>query len=105
MSRHLLQASRAFGMLLLVCAAWLSAGCSRTQLPDAIEVAYIRGGGVAMRDQLGIASGRVITLDGGQKVEVLAKRVRWVQVRLDGGRTGWVQSRFLASPKVFDQFH
>jgi len=104
MNGYFIHSSRVYGMLLLVCAAWLSAGCSRTQFPDGIEVAYIRGGGVPMRDQLGTASGRVITLNGGQKVQIVAKRVRWVQVRLDGGRTGWVQSKFLASPKVFDQF-
>ncbi|MBI2816760.1 MAG: SH3 domain-containing protein [Acidobacteria bacterium] len=57
-----------------------------------------------MRDQLGTSSGTVTTLDGGEKVEVVAKRTRWVQVRVEDGRTGWVHSRFLAPQKVLDDF-
>src|ERR1700739_2339705 len=101
MRHHLFQVKPVCATLLLLCASWLSGGCSRvSKVPGAMEVAYVRGEDVPMRDQLGPASGRVITLEGGQRVEVVAKRVRWVQVRLDGGRTGWVQSRYLASPKL-----
>jgi len=44
------------------------------------------------------------SLASGEQVEVLATRPRWSQVRSAGGRTGWVQSRFLAGPEVHGQF-
>ncbi len=95
---------RSYSTLLLCCAALLATGCLRDQSPKVLEIAYVRGGGVPLRDQLGPSSGQVKTLEGGEKVDVLAKRNRWVQVRLEGGRTGWVHSRFLAPAKIFDQF-
>ena len=57
-----------------------------------------------MRDRLGPSSLLVGDLESGAKVEVLAKRPRWAQVRADSGRTGWVQSRSLVSQHVLDQF-
>jgi SH3 domain-containing protein len=91
-------------LLLAGCLALLGSGCARDQNPKILDVAYVRGSGVVLRDQLGPASGVLATLQGGEKVEVLARRNRWVQVRLAGRQTGWVHSRFLASQKVVDQF-
>jgi SH3-like domain-containing protein len=43
-------------------------------------------------------------LESGEQVEVLGERLRWAQVRSASGRTGWVQSRFLAGPEVRERF-
>lgn len=72
--------------------------------PHVQEVAFVKGGGVPLRDQLGPSSGVVSTLEGGERVEVLNRRARWVEVRLSGGRRGWLHSRYLASEKLFGQF-
>ena len=85
-------------------AALAGMACVRDQSPHVMEVAFVRGGGVALRDQLGPGSGVVSTLNGGERVEVLSRRARWVEVKVDGGRRGWLHSRFLASPKLFEQF-
>ena len=79
-----------------------AAGCMRDRTPKVLEIDYVRGGGAPLRDQLGTSSTQVGTVQGGERVEVLAKRTRWFQVRLASGRTGWVHTRFLASPKVYD---
>src|SRR3954469_25848868 len=79
----------------LLASAVLLAGCVHDTTPRTMEIAYVRGGGVPLRDQLGTSAAPVATLDGGEKVEVIAKRTRWVQVRLPGGRMGWVHSSFL----------
>jgi hypothetical protein len=90
--------------LLACCVVLPSSGCIKDKAPKVLETAYVRGGGVPLRDQLGPASGLITTLQGGEKVDVLAKRARWVQVRLAGGRTGWLHSRYLVAPEVFDEF-
>lgn len=95
---------RVCSVLLLACGILPGAGCVRDQSTRVIETAYVRGGGVPLRDQLGPTSGLLATLQGGEKVEVLGRRTRWAQVRLPGGRTGWIHSRDLASPKLFEQF-
>ena len=92
------------GIGLAVCLALAAAGCSGRPEPKAPESAYVRGARAPLRDQLGPSSNLTGTLESGERVEVLAKRPRWVQVRSASGRTGWIQSRFLASPAVFDQF-
>jgi len=91
-------------LLLAGCVLLAGAGCSRAHTSPPLETAYVKGVAVPLRAQLGPSSGMVATLKGGEKVEVVAKRARWVEVRLEGGRTGWLHSRFLASPELFSQF-
>src|SRR5258708_965148 len=91
-------------LLLGGCLALLASGCARDQAPKVLGSAYIRGEKVPVRDQLGPSSVLAGSLEGGERVDVLAKRARWVRVRLAGGGTGWVQAKFLVAPKLFDQF-
>ena len=95
---------RVYGILLAGSILLAAAGCMRDRTPKVLEIDYVRGGGAPLRDQLGTSSTQIGTVQGGERVEVLAKRTRWFQVRLASGRTGWVHTRFLASPKVYDQF-
>jgi hypothetical protein len=94
-----------FSAILLAGGVLLSsAGCLRDRTPKVLEVAYVRGGGAPLRDQLGSSSSQVTTLPAGERVEILAKRARWFQVRQGSGHTGWVHSRFLVSTMLYDQF-
>ena len=95
---------RVYSGVLALGAALAGGACVRDQAPHVQEVAFVKGGGVALRDQLGPSSGVVSTLEGGERVEVLNRRARWVEVRVAGGRRGWLHSRFLASEKLFGQF-
>lgn len=90
--------------VLAMGAALAGGACVRDQAPHVLEVAFVKGGGVVLRDQLGPSSGVVSTLEGGERVEVLSRRARWVEVRVSGGRRGWLHSRFLASQQLFGQF-
>ena len=95
---------RVYSGVLAMVAALSGWACVRDKAPHVQEVAFVKGGGVALRDQLGPSSGVVSRLDGGERVEVLSKRARWVEVRLAGGRRGWLHARELASEKLFGQF-
>ena len=99
-----LEAVRFCKVLLAAVLALTAPGCAQQQRTKVLETAYVRSGDVPLRDQLGPTSNLVTTLDAGQKVEVLDKRARWVQIRLADGKTGWVHSRMLASQELFDQF-
>jgi SH3-like domain-containing protein len=90
--------------VLVMGAVLAGVACVRDQTPHVQEVAFVKGGGVALRDQLGPSSGVISTLQGGERVEVLSRRARWAEVRLAGGRRGWLHSRYLASEKLFGQF-
>ena len=95
---------RSFCLMLLACAILPGAGCVKDQTTRVLDTAYARGGKVSVRDQLGVPSNLVATLQGGEKLDILGRRNRWAQVRLTDGRTGWVHSQFLATPALFEQF-
>lgn len=80
------------------------AGCQREPGPQVREIAYVSGAGVALRNELGPSSQVEMILESGQRVEILARRPRWAQVRMASGLTGWIQERFLVSQEVFDRF-
>lgn len=82
----------------------IATGCSRGPLPQPREVAYVKEARVVLRDPLGPSSREVGHLKIGEPVEVLAKRPFWAHVRSQGGQTGWVQTRSLASPDIVRQF-
>jgi len=85
--------------------ALAAGGCSSAPPePPRREIAYVRGAAVPLRDQLGPSSASIGSLNNGDEVEVLATRPRWAQVRTAAGRTGWVQSRFLADAAVRERF-
>ena len=104
MNRCGLSIFRIYGLLLAGSLALAGVGCIRDQTPRVLETAYVKGADVPLQEKLGPSAGSVAKLQSGQKVDVLAKRARWDQVRLASGQTGWVHSRFLASSKLFDQF-
>lgn len=90
---------------LLVAGVALSlAGCRQEPVPQAREIAYVSGAGVALRNELGPSSQVEMILESGERVEVLSRRPRWAQVRLASGLTGWIQERFLVSQQVMDRF-
>ena len=103
--RLVLSLSAFRAVLLAVGLAVTLLGCQRQFAPEVLEVAYVSGSGVYLRNELGPSSRVEQILEGGERVEILDKRPRWAQVRLASGLTGWIQQRFLVSRDVFDQFH
>ena len=91
--------------VLALCSGLAAAGCSREPPPPPPpDVAYVQGLEVPLLDQLGPGSAAIGSMNNGEEVEVLGTRPRWTQVRTADGRTGWMQSRFLADSSVRDRF-
>ena len=91
---------------LLASALVLAAvSCRMEPAPQSLEFAYVRGAEEPLRDQLGPSSRPIATLQGGERVAILARRSRWVQVRTASGQYGWLHTQSLASQETFDQFH
>ncbi|MBI4443051.1 MAG: SH3 domain-containing protein [Acidobacteria bacterium] len=78
--------------------------CRSEPAPPSQGFAYVRGAEQPLRDQLGPSSHPIATLQGGDRVEVLARRSRWVQVRAAAGQGGWIHSESLVSQETFDRF-
>jgi Bacterial SH3 domain len=79
-------------------------GCQRQAPQESREFAYVSGASVEFRNELGPSTEVSGHLQSGERVEVVSRRPRWVQVRTAGGETGWVLDRYLVAPEVFDQF-
>ena len=91
---------------LLASALVLAAvACRNAPAPPSQEFAYVRGAEQPLRDQLGPSSRPIAALQGGDRVDVLARRSRWVQVRAATGQVGWLHSQSLVSQETFDRFH
>lgn len=88
-------------LLALVLAAGL-AGCDR-DAGSGLEVAYVAAQQVTLRDRVAAVYNKVGVAKNGEKVVVLERSRRFVRVRSERGEEGWVEQRYLASRKVFDQ--
>ena len=103
--RQLCRFARSPLAVLALCSGLAAGGCSREPpLPPPPDVAYVQGLEVPLLDQLGPGSAAIGSVSNGDEVEVLGSRPRWTQVRTADGRTGWMQSRFLADSSVRDRF-
>jgi SH3-like domain-containing protein len=80
----------------------LLAGCNRGR-GRALEVAYVSGVQVNLRDRVAVAYEKVGLVKNGDRVEVLDHDRRFVKVRTASGATGWMEQRYLVSQQVFDQ--
>jgi len=80
----------------------LLAGCNRGR-GRVLEVAYVSGVQVNLRDRVAAAYEKVGVVKNGDRVEVLDHDRRFVKVRTATGVTGWMEQRYLVSQDVFDQ--
>ena len=78
------------------------AGCKRGG-GRVLEVAYVSGIQVSLRDRVAVAYEKVGLVKNGDRVEVLDHDRRFVKVRTADGQTGWMEQRYLVSQQVFDQ--
>ncbi len=85
------------------CLAGLT-GCKRVRQIKAAEVAYVSAPQATLRDRVAVVYNKIATLKNGDRVEVLAKQRRFLQVRLANGQEGWLEQRGLVSQEVFDGF-
>jgi hypothetical protein len=87
---------------LWVSGAVLLGGCNRGR-GRVLEVAYVSGVQVNLRDRVAVAYEKAGVVKNGDRVEVLDHDRRFVKVRTAAGVTGWMEQRYLVSQDVFDQ--
>lgn len=91
----------------LLCAAFvvLLAGCGG-QDEEKAEYGYITAPSIALRDRVAAVYNKVAFLNNGDRVRVLERsgNKRFVRVRSDDNKEGWIPQRYLATQEVFDQF-
>lgn len=68
-----------------------------------LEIAYVSGLQVNLRDRVAVAYEKVGLVKNGDRVEVLDHDRHFVKVRTAAGQVGWMEQRYLVSQQVFDQ--
>lgn len=68
-----------------------------------LEIAYVSGVQVALRDRVAAVFEKAGLVKNGDRVEVLDHDRRFVKVRTATGQMGWMEQRYLVSQQVFDQ--
>lgn len=87
-----------------VCvASALSIGGCRHSGGRVLEVAYVSGLQVNLRDRVAAVFEKAGTVKNGDRVEVLDRDRRFAKVRTATGQMGWIEQRYLVSQSVYDQ--
>jgi len=68
-----------------------------------LEVAYVSGVEVNLRNRVAAAYEKAGQVKNGDRVEVLDHDRRFAKVRTATGQTGWMEQRYLVSQQVFDR--
>ncbi|MGA2004805.1 MAG: SH3 domain-containing protein, partial [Terriglobales bacterium] len=68
-----------------------------------LEVEYVSGVQVILRDRVAAVFEKTGTVKNGDRVEVLDHDRHFAKVRMATGETGWMEQRYLVSQQVFDQ--
>lgn len=77
-------------------------GCNRGR-GRVLEIAYVSGVQVNLRDRVAAVYEKSGLVKNGERLEVLDHERRFVKVRTATGATGWMEQRYLVSQQVFDQ--
>ena len=87
-----------------MCAAALVsfAGCKRGGA-KVLEVGYVSGVQVVLRDRVAAVFEKAGLVKNGDRVEVLDHDRHFVKVRTATGEMGWMEQRFVVSEQVFNQ--
>lgn len=89
----------------LLLASFLFAGC-KSDDSDKADYAYVAHPQVTLRDRVAAVYNKVGTLSSGQKVQVLdrSQNRRFIKVRSEDGKEGWMEQRYLVDQEVYDGF-
>jgi len=91
-------------LALLFCAAsiLLNVACRRGG-GKVLEVAYVSGVQVVLRDRVAAVYEKTGYVKNGDRVEVLDHDRRFAKVRTADGQMGWMEQRYLVNEQVFNQ--
>ncbi len=89
---------------LLLCAAiTLTLSACKHSGGRVLEVAYVSGIQVNLRDRVAAVYQKVGLVKNGDRVEVLDHDRHFAKVRTTTGQMGWIEQRYLVRQQVFDQ--
>ena len=94
--------ARSAATALCLAGALLLSGCNRGR-GRVLEIAYISGVQVNLRDHVAAVYEKTGVVKNGERVEVLDHDRRFAKVRTASGATGWMEQRYLVGQDVFDQ--
>jgi len=85
------------------------AGCAKDESSDSGEHAYVASSQtdeLALRDRVAAVYNKVVVVKNGDRVAVLDRSAnkRFVLVRTENGKKGWIEQRYLIGQDVFDAF-
>ncbi len=83
----------------------LLAGCGRQSKEPAIGEGFVAPATLNLRKDLGPRQPSVATVQHGERVEILATRRRFVQVRTKSGAVGWTDSALLFTTEQMEELH
>lgn len=97
---------RTVRLAVALCAlSFLVLGCGG-QDEERAEYGYITAPSIALRDRVAAVYNKVAFLNNGDRVRVLERSAnkRFIKVRSDDNKEGWIPQRYLAGQDVFDGF-
>src|SRR5580704_10115896 len=65
---------------------------------------YVSAAETSLRDRVATMYNKVGTVENGERVEVLEKQRRFLRVRTDSGKEGWIEERSLVPQDIYDAF-
>ncbi len=88
--------------LALVVGAGFS-GCHRAASSKA-DVVYVAAKGAWLRDRVAPVSSKVAPVSNGEKLKVLDRERRFLQVETPDGKTGWIEEHFVIDQPTYSAF-
>ncbi len=88
--------------LLCAVAVVLLVSCKRGPHILHGESAYVTAPQVNMRDRLSAIYNKAGVLKNGERVDILEKSKHFVRVRSPRGEEGWIETRYLVGPEIFE---
>lgn len=94
---------------ILTCLVALVSGCGKQDSAASVEHAYVAAAQleeIALRDRVAAVYGKVGFVKSGDRVRVLDRsgNKRFVRVRTEDAKEGWIEQRYLIGQDVYDSF-
>ncbi|HEY0784535.1 MAG TPA: SH3 domain-containing protein, partial [Acidobacteriaceae bacterium] len=102
-----LQGSSLRTLFLTVCAAGLLfplAGCSRIRGHGSTQYVYVVSRGTFLRDRVAAVSNKVADVHNAERLTLLQRERRFLQVRTSAGKVGWLEEHAVVDQPTYDRF-